>query len=172
MAVTPELRAAVRAAFRARCGYCGVAETFVGGELEVDHFHPTSAGGSDELDNLVYACTACNRFKGDYRSADAPEGLRLLHPRRDEASAHIPEMAQGRLIGMTPRGWFHIQRLHLNRPQLVELRRLHHVLSAEREDLVQARKAEARLQREISALEAEIARLRTTIADLLRRSGL
>ncbi|WP_436621099.1 HNH endonuclease [Sorangium sp. So ce136] len=38
----------------------------MGGELEIDHFHPLAAGGSDDVENLVYACTACNRFKGDY----------------------------------------------------------------------------------------------------------
>jgi len=40
MAVSAEARAAVRAAFGGRCGYCGVSETFVGDELEIDHFHP------------------------------------------------------------------------------------------------------------------------------------
>lgn len=96
MAVGTETRAAARAAYGDRCGYCGVHETSVGGELEMDHFHPLVAGGSDEIENLVYACTACNRFKGDYASApDAPESLRLLHPRRDDLSAHIEETAHG-----------------------------------------------------------------------------
>lgn len=65
MAVSVETRAAVRIAFGGRCGYCGVSETSVGGALERDHVHPVAAGGSDEIENLVYACTACNRFKGD-----------------------------------------------------------------------------------------------------------
>jgi 5-methylcytosine-specific restriction endonuclease McrA len=42
--------------------------------LEIDHFHPVAAGGSDDDENLVYACTACNRFKGEYMPAPgAPE---------------------------------------------------------------------------------------------------
>lgn len=40
----------------------------MGVELEMDHFHPQAADGADEIANLVYACTACNRFKGDYAS--------------------------------------------------------------------------------------------------------
>ena len=32
------------------------------GKLEIDHFHPQAAGGSDDIENLIYACTACNRF--------------------------------------------------------------------------------------------------------------
>ncbi|WP_437808131.1 HNH endonuclease [Sorangium sp. So ce1078] len=58
MTVSTEARAIVRVAFGGRCGYCGVSETSVGGELEIDHFHPLAAGGSDDIENLVYACTA------------------------------------------------------------------------------------------------------------------
>lgn len=169
MAVSTETRAAMRAVYGGRCGYCGVHETSVGGELEVDHFHPQAAGGSDDIENLVYACTACNRFKGDYAPApNAPESLQLLHPRREDLSVHVEETAHGRLIGLTPRGWFHIQRLHLNRPQLVERRHLHHVLEAQKADLSRAQEAEARLRRENDALQSEIARLRAAMEALLR----
>jgi HNH endonuclease len=170
MAVSAETRAAVRAAFGRRCGYCGVSETSAGGGLEIDHFHPVAAGGSDELDNLVYACTACNRFKGDYAPApDAPESLRLLRPQCDDLGAHVAETAQGRLLGVTPRGWFHIQRLHLNRSQLIEMRRLLHIQETQRDDLTRAQAAEARLKQENSALQGENARLRIAIVELLRR---
>lgn len=135
----------------------------------MDHFHPQAAGGSDDIENLIYACTACNRFKGDYVPApDAPESLRLLRPQRDDLAVHIEETAHGRLIGLTPRGWFHIQRLHLNRPQLVELRHLHRVLQAQKADLSRAQEAETRLRRENDALQTEIGRLRAAVAALLR----
>lgn len=49
MAVSTEARAIVRTAFGGRCGYCGVSETSVRGELETDHFYPLSAGGSDDI---------------------------------------------------------------------------------------------------------------------------
>lgn len=170
MAVSAEARATARAAFGGRCGYCGVSETSVGGELEVDHFHPHAAGGSDDIENLVYACTACNRFKGDYAPASAaPDSLRLLHPQRDDLGAHVEETVHGRLIGLTPRGWFHIQRLHLNRPQLVELRHLRNVLQAQKADLSLAKEAESRLRRENEVLQGEITRLRSTVSALLRR---
>lgn len=170
MAVSAETREAVRAAFGGRCGYCSVSETSVGGELEIDHFHPLAAGGSDEIENLVYACTACNRFKGDYAPArDAPESLRLLRPQRDDVDAHVAETVQGRLLGLTPRGWFHIQRLHLNRLQLIEMRHLHRAEQTQKNELTRAREAEARLRQENSALLDEIARLRTAMIELLRR---
>ena len=170
MAVSAETRAAVKMAFGGQCGYCGVSETSVGGALEIDHVHPLAAGGSDEVENLVYACTACNRFKGDYAPPDdAPESLRLLHPRRDDLSAHVTETAHGRLVGITPRGWFHIQRLHLNRAQLIEMRYLRLLMQAQKDELMQAREAEARLRKENSALQGEITRLRTAMIELLRR---
>jgi hypothetical protein len=170
MTVSAETRAAVKMAFGSQCGYCGVSETSVGGALEIDHVHPLAAGGSDEVENLVYACTTCNRFKGDYApSEDAPESLRLLHPRRDDVSAHIAETAHGRLVGITPRGWFHIQRLHLNRAQLIEMRHLHLLTQALKDELLRAREAEARLRRENIALQGEITRLQTAMIELLRR---
>jgi 5-methylcytosine-specific restriction endonuclease McrA len=46
----------VRARWGARCGYCGVADEDVGGELAVDHYVPLVAGRDDSDDNLIYAC--------------------------------------------------------------------------------------------------------------------
>jgi HNH endonuclease len=170
MAVSAEARAAVREAFGGRCGYCGVRESFVGGELEIDHFRPQATGGSDEIENLVYACTTCNRFKGDYAPADsAPPSLRLLHPGRDDVGAHVAETSNGRLVGVTPRGWFYIQRLRLNRAQLVELRRLERAVRAQRDELARAKEAEMRLRLENGVLRDEITRLRAAVLALLRR---
>ncbi len=56
----------VRERFGYRCGYCGVAEQEAGALLEIDHYRPLSAGGGEEIENLVYCCPACNRFKHDY----------------------------------------------------------------------------------------------------------
>lgn len=44
-----------------RCAYCG--KRFK--KLEIDHLIPLSAGGSSELDNLLPACSLCNRVKKD-----------------------------------------------------------------------------------------------------------
>src|SRR5512134_934271 len=139
MTVSGASRVACRGAYGGRCGYCGVCETAVGCKVEIDHFHPVAAGGLDDDENLVYACTACNRFKGEYAPASGvPETLRLLHPKRDHPEAYIVETAQGRLSGLTARGWFHIQRLHLNRIQLVEMRGLRRMERTLRDELAQA----------------------------------
>ena len=43
------------------CQYCGRS----GVELEADHIVPKSKGGSNDIDNLITACKACNRGKRD-----------------------------------------------------------------------------------------------------------
>ena len=159
----------MREIYGRRCGFCGVTEVWVGGELEIDHFHPLSHGGESALDNLVYACTICNRFKSDYWPlADAPESLRLLHPIQDDLRAHLAETVEGRLVGLMPRGWFHIDRLHLNRPQLIELRQLRQVEQTLQNEIIQAQDIHAQLRARIRRLEAEIAVLQETIVRLTK----
>jgi hypothetical protein len=42
------------------CAYCGSAR-----DLEWEHIIPVSRGGPDTIDNMVYACRACNTKKRD-----------------------------------------------------------------------------------------------------------
>lgn len=80
MTVTVEMRATVRATFAHRCGYCGVSENDIGNELDIDHYRPRKHGGQDEIENLVYVCPACNRFKGNYwPKEDDPDNFYLLN---------------------------------------------------------------------------------------------
>ena len=57
---------AVRDRYQRTCGYCGVTEIMVGGELTLDHHQPRAADGGDDQNNLVYACIRCNPYKGDF----------------------------------------------------------------------------------------------------------
>jgi 5-methylcytosine-specific restriction endonuclease McrA len=97
-----ERRQAVRRLYEYRCGYCGVHEHEAGTELEIDHFQPRSAGGTDDLDNLVYCCTTCNRLKGDFWPTDDFVTLtrRLLHPHRAIASPNRFAMMQ--MVALCP----------------------------------------------------------------------
>lgn len=115
------LRDAIRARYQYRCGYCGVEESEAGAELTVDHFQPRAHGGSDDPDNLVYCCSACNQFKGDCWQPNSIE--QILHPLRDNLAEHIAELKNGQLQALTKRGSFHIDLLHLNRSALIANRR-------------------------------------------------
>ena len=59
-----------RAGFR--CEYCRTAEWLSGIEGEIDHIIPRSEGGSSDLENLCYACTARNGYKQAKTSAIDP----------------------------------------------------------------------------------------------------
>jgi len=111
----------VRSIYVMRCGYCLVSEAEVGAEMTYDHFQPQSQGGSNDQENLVYACHACNEFKGDYFGDT--EDTRLLHPLHDDLKHHLGHRLDGTLQGVTPAGQRYIERLQLNRPPLVLYRR-------------------------------------------------
>lgn len=55
-----------------RCQYCGSAH----GKMTTDHVIPRSQGGMESWRNLVCACAACNRAKGNRTPHQA--GMRLL----------------------------------------------------------------------------------------------
>ena len=65
--LTPNHRIALkRTALRdclKRCVYC--AEELALEVATLDHVHPVSRGGADDIGNLVVACGPCNRMKGD-----------------------------------------------------------------------------------------------------------
>jgi hypothetical protein len=165
--ISVEVRAEIRKLYHASCGYCDVSEFEVGCTLEVDHFQPLSHGGTDDIANLVYACTACNRFKGDYWPTDdqSPD-LHLLHPGKDDTSIHLVETASGRVNGLTKRGWFHIQWLRLNRPQLVALRQQRIERRQLLDDLMQAEATNLELTQRVRLLEREIRQLLALIRRL------
>lgn len=71
-ALSKRVRFAVLVRDGFRCQYCG-ADQASGAVLHVDHKHPRSKGGSDELDNLVVACVDCNLGKSAVVLAPRPD---------------------------------------------------------------------------------------------------
>jgi HNH endonuclease len=121
MSLTASIREQVRQRAQCACEFCGVNEIDVGRMLTIDHFQPRTKAGSDTLENLVYACIACNQYKQDYwpRTEIAPI---LWNPRQESASQHFVEQEDGQLTALTPTGVFTIKRLRLNRSQLIAAR--------------------------------------------------
>lgn len=159
-----DARRAVRLAYDYACGYCGVRETDAGSELELDHFKPRSAGGTDELENLVYCCTTCNRLKGDYWVSDTLSDRRLLHPKRDHVSWHLRLESSGLFTALTETGNFHLARLRLNRPPLVALRRTRMENGRLRGKLEQSQTAQKLSQERLIALDKQIERILEDLA--------
>jgi hypothetical protein len=148
--MTSRQRSALRQLYQFRCGYCGTSEADVGAELTVDHFRPRSQGGEEEASNWVYCCHACNEFKGDLWQPESTR--RLLHPLHDDLTVHLVEQPDGRLLGLTETGRFHIERLHLNLPPMVLRRR------AQREN--------AHLHQAVDEVAASVRELRREIAQV------
>jgi hypothetical protein len=165
--MTPEERQALRERFGFCCGYCGVHEHQVGAELTIDHFQPRSHSGTDELDNLVYCCHACNTFKGDYWQPDSAR--HLLHPLRDNLAEHLASSDDGTLRGLTETGRFHIQRLRLNRAALVARRQRLRRQEAARADRQKLLARIREVEQQVSALQVHIETLRSQPQDDLSR---
>jgi len=153
------LRDVLRERYSYRCGYCGVREADAGAELTIDHFQPRAHGGSDEPDNLVYCCHACNEFKGDWWSPQ--EERRILHPLDDDMGEHVREAEDGVLHALTATGAFHLHRLNLDRHGLVAYRR-------ERRLLESVRAAQEELLERVAQNEQQLQRLQAQIEILSR----
>lgn len=74
------------------CEYCLIHEsdTFLG--CQVDHVIAEKHGGATIAENLCFACTLCNRFKGtDVGSVTSAAGefSRFFNPRQDRWSSHF-----------------------------------------------------------------------------------
>jgi len=63
MGISNKLRFEVFKRDKFACQYCGRTPPKV--ILEVDHIHPVSEGGSDDIQNLLTSCSDCNHGKGN-----------------------------------------------------------------------------------------------------------
>ncbi|MBX2929939.1 MAG: HNH endonuclease [Saprospiraceae bacterium] len=67
------------------CEYCKANVVFSPNPFTIDHIIPKSAGGSDDPENLAYACFGCNRSKHDHTKAFDPfHKVRLPFTIQDE----------------------------------------------------------------------------------------
>lgn len=122
------MRRIVRQRAHFACEYCGLREADVSGELTIDHFQPTSKGGTDALENLIYCCIWCNQRKQAYWPASTND-LHLWNPRQSRATEHFLLLESGELQPFTDVGAFTLRRLQLNRPALIAYRLRQHQLT-------------------------------------------
>jgi hypothetical protein len=155
----PDEHETLRERFQYRCGYCGVSELDAAAELTVDHYRPRSHGGPHEPENWVYCCHACNEFKGDYWQSDSAR--RILHPLRDDVAAHIEAKDDVTLAALNETGEFNIERLRLNRSQLVAHR-------SERRRIETARLQQTGLLQRLQQLEEQVQTLSVQLEQLER----
>lgn len=72
-----------------KCQYCGNHPPAV--TLEVDHIHPHSKSGKDNLENLLTSCFDCNRGKSDRLLTSIPKSIRDTSEEFKERESQLKE---------------------------------------------------------------------------------
>ena len=111
-------RAEVAARALYRCEYCHSSASLALGHFHVDHIQPRKFGGSDDVDNLAYACPLCNENKlvtTEGRNSVTGGTVSLFNPSTNNWNSLFIWSADGiDLIGLTPTGRVTITILKLN----------------------------------------------------------
>ncbi|MEQ8536064.1 MAG: HNH endonuclease signature motif containing protein [Coleofasciculus sp. D1-CHI-01] len=111
-----------------RCEYCRCPDEFSPDSFTVDHIKPRQLGGATTTENLAWACFGCNGRKYTrtvYPDPQTGQEIALFNPRQQNWTEHFDwseDLTQ--LLGPTPCGRATIAALALNRPGVVNLRRL------------------------------------------------
>jgi len=130
--LTAAQRRAVFARAKGCCEYCLSQARFATQSFTVEHIIPRYVGGETALENLALSCFGCNSHKSTKTHALDPETKQevpLFHPRRQIWSEHFTWSDNfTQITGKTAIGRATIEALKLNRPELVNLRRILHIV--------------------------------------------
>lgn len=126
--VTAQQKQIVIRRARECCEYCRNQLRFTNQSFSIEHIIPKSQGGQAALDNLALSCQSCNNHKYTKTAGLDPvsgKTVPLYHPRYQEWTEHFTWNDDCTLIiGLTPTGCATVETLHLNKPGLVNLRRI------------------------------------------------
>lgn len=110
------------------CEYCYSQQKYSSAPFAVEHIVPRAAGGTDTLANLALSCSGCNGHKFTrIRWIDIISGVEvpLFHPRNQQWHDHFEWSSDFTLLlGLTAIGRATVEALQMNRPGLVNLRRV------------------------------------------------
>ena len=116
----PQIKDALLAETRGKCAYCE-SRIRATGYPRVEHLQPRAVAPDRtfDWDNLTIACEGCNGRKGNYWDTSLP----LLNPYEDDPERYlwVPDGWIRPWAG-APRGQLAIDRLDLNRANLIERR--------------------------------------------------
>ena len=126
--LNPQQRLLVKSRANGCCEYCLSQEEYSPDTFTIEHIVPLIKGGSNHLDNVANACQGCNNLKCVATEAiDSLTGriVPLYHPRQHNWHDHFTWNEDYTLmIGLSPIGRATIDKLALNRRNVVNKRRL------------------------------------------------
>lgn len=115
-----------------QCVYCAISERSFGGlrNFHVEHFRPKKLFPAlkNEISNLFFACAICNTFKGDDWPAEpyVDHATPWYHdPSRTDYSSVFSVCGDYSVAGDGTPARYMVEKLFLNRPQLLLERREH-----------------------------------------------
>ena len=124
--VPTALKRLVAARARNCCEYCRSREDHSAVSFSVEHVVPRVGGGATTLENLAFACQACNNHKHAQTKALDPlsrQWVPLFNPRRQRWPDHFKwNDDASRVVGRTAIGRAAVMKLRLNRPGLIRQR--------------------------------------------------
>ncbi|MEA3293965.1 MAG: HNH endonuclease [Euryarchaeota archaeon] len=123
----------LRKDFNYSCAYCSIHEGEYGSfhNFACEHFKPKSKIEfrhlKNDYGNLLYSCQTCNRLKSDMWPSDTltKEGYFFLNPCEFDYDGHF-EMNNNNfeIIPKSKAATYMIEKIHLNRQQLIQLRKM------------------------------------------------
>jgi hypothetical protein len=126
--ISSSLRQEVAQRAKQLCEYCRCPAEFSTDNFTIDHICPRQFGGATTSQNLAWACFGCNGRKHTKISGTDPqtdEEVALFNPRQQNWYAHFAwDEDATQMVGITPCGRATIRALALNRPGVINLRRL------------------------------------------------
>lgn len=108
------------------CEYCRLPAKVAFYPHEVDHVIAEKHGGTNDIDNLAFACWRCNRHKGSDLTSFDPETAQLsplFNPRMQVWAEHFAYEGK-RVVGLTQEGRTTVNLLRLNSEERLTERRV------------------------------------------------
>ena len=123
--IPPALRRQVRERASQRCEYCQLPDILPAlVPFHLEHIVARQHGGSDDYENLAWACHRCNERKGTNLSGvdpDTGQVVRLFHPRTNQWERHFA-LDGMRVAGLSPAGRATVWLLEMNAERRLALR--------------------------------------------------
>lgn len=124
--LTEEIRTLVMQRSGHCCEYCKSQDKFSPVYFTIDHILPLIEGGTNDIENLAYACMLCNRLKWNKLVSIDPvsqDNVPIYNPRLDVWEQHFQWSGDYlSIIGVSAIGRALVFALKLNREKLIQYR--------------------------------------------------